>query len=101
MSAPALPLSEHAARATASFARLLAEAEGTNKAQERHIDTSISHDPGTNLHHTTSDECADGDGDGKRRVYSPSFLLQFKEVLAYATFACCYLPPLPQTLSIF
>lgn len=79
MSAPALPLSEHAARATASFARLLAEAEGTNKAQERHIDTSISHDPGTNLHHTTSDECADGDGDGKRRVYSPSFLLQFKE----------------------
>jgi hypothetical protein len=80
MSSPALPLSEHAARATASFARLVAEAEGTNKAQEPHIDTSISHDPGTNHHHTTSGDCADGNGDRKRRVYSPSFLLQFKEV---------------------
>jgi hypothetical protein len=84
MSGPAVPLSEHAARATASFARLLSEAEGGGnpKAQtERHIDAAISQDLDSNLHNGHGDDCAnDGGGDGKRRVYSPSFLLKFKNV---------------------
>lgn len=79
MAAPAVPLSEHAAQASASFARLLAEAEGPRKNDEvpqaRLIATSISERSAGDIPNTHTSNYT-----SRRRVYQPSYLVTFKDL---------------------